>query len=81
MMLTAYIEAAMRHARFEWLDDSREWYGEIPELPGVWATTDSQEECRVELREVLEGWIALGLRHGHDLPPVDGRTINVAAVS
>jgi hypothetical protein len=27
----------------------------------------------VELQEVLEGWIALGLRHGHDLPPVDGR--------
>ena len=38
-MLSNYIEAAMKHAKFEWLDSDRAWYGEIPDLPGVWATS------------------------------------------
>ena len=37
-MLTEYIEAAMRHARIERLPESGQYYGEIPETPGVWAT-------------------------------------------
>jgi hypothetical protein len=30
------------------------------------------EACREELKEVLEGWIVLGLSLGHELPEVDG---------
>jgi len=35
------------------------------------------EECREQLREVLEGWIVLGLRLGHAMPAVDGATLEV----
>jgi len=34
----------------------------------VYANAPTLEECREELREVLEGWIVLGLRLGHKLP-------------
>ena len=80
-MLTAYIEAAMRHAQFEWLEDDREWYGAIPELPGVWATGATEDACRTELRDVLEGWIALSLRMGDRLPVIDGAAIEVTVAS
>lgn len=66
-MLTAYIQAAMRHARYEILEDST-FYGEIPGFEGVYANTHTLEKCREELQEVLEGWIILGLRLGHQLP-------------
>jgi predicted RNase H-like HicB family nuclease len=80
-MLTAYIEAAMRHAQYEWLEDNHGWYGEIPPCRGVWATGPTVEECSSELRDVLEGWIALGLRLGNELPEVDGVTIQVVVAS
>ncbi len=73
-MLTEYIHAAMHRARYELLSDGT-FYGEIPELQGVYANTDSLEACRDELQEVLEGWIVLGLRMGHSLPIIDGITI------
>jgi predicted RNase H-like HicB family nuclease len=79
-VLTAYIEAAMRHARFDYLDDDREWYGEIPELPGVWATGATEAAARDELRSVLEDWLLVGLRLGHAIPPIDGYTLQVAMV-
>ena len=76
-MLTEYINAAMRHARYEILPENGGYYGEIPELPGVWANADTLEACREELREVLEDWIALGLAQGSPIPPIDGIAIIV----
>ena len=70
-MLTAYVNAAMRKARYEILEDGA-YYGEIPGFQGVFAYADSLEACREQLQEVLEGWILLGLRLGHHLPTVDG---------
>lgn len=70
-MLTIYIEAAMRRAKYGILSDGS-YYGEISGLQGVYANADSLEGCREELREVLEGWIILGLRLGHSLPEVGG---------
>lgn len=71
MLLTDYIRVAMRRATYEILPDST-FYGEIPGLQGVYANAASLDDCRQELQEVLEGWIALGLRLGHPLPVVDG---------
>ncbi|MGA7669774.1 MAG: hypothetical protein WBW04_05090 [Nitrolancea sp.] len=80
-MLTRYIEAAMRRARFEWLADSNEFYGEISELPGVWATGVSRESCETELRDVLEEWLALGISLHHQLPVLDDIDVNVEAIA
>ena len=71
-MLTAYIQAAMRRAKYEILPDDEGFYGEIPELQGVWANEDTLEACREELQSTLEDWILVGLRMGHTLPVIEG---------
>jgi predicted RNase H-like HicB family nuclease len=80
-MLTAYIQAAMRNARYEWLPEDSLYYGEIPALPGVWATSPSRDELPTLLQDALEGWIALGLALHHPIPAIDGCTISVALAS
>jgi predicted RNase H-like HicB family nuclease len=80
-MLTAYINAAMRKAHYEILPDGEGYFGNIPELQGVWANADSLEACREELQEALEEWIVLGLRMGHPLPEIEGISLNVREVA
>lgn len=63
-MLTAYIQAAMRHAHYEIIANRKPLYGWIPECQSVWATGETLEACREELQSVLEDWIVLGLRLG-----------------
>jgi predicted RNase H-like HicB family nuclease len=75
-MLTDYIQAAMRQATYEILEDGT-FYAEIPGFQGVYANTDSLDACREELQEVLEGWIVLGLRLGHPLPVVNGLQLDM----
>ncbi len=70
-MLTSYIHAAMRLAKYEILED-KTYYGELPGFKGVWANADSLDACREELQSVLEDWLVLGLRMGHELPVVAG---------
>ena len=65
-----YIDAAIGMATYKVLDDDGTYFGEIPGLQGVWANADTLEECREELREVLEGWIELGIVLGHDIPDI-----------
>jgi len=76
-MLTSYIQAAMRRATYEILPDGEGYYGEIPDLPGVYANAATLEVCCEELQRVLEGWIALGLALGHSFPALDGHTLVV----
>ena len=45
-MLTKYLAAAMRHARYEILKDNGAYYGEIPKCRGVYAQAATLEECR-----------------------------------
>ncbi len=78
-MFAEYIQAAMERATYEIIDDPEPFYGEVPELQGVWATGKTLEECRKELQSVIEGWIALKLRLGHPIPPIGGQAINVSA--
>ena len=68
-MLTDYIAAAMRNAKFETLCDGTV-YGEITGIQGVYANEDTIEQCRQELQSGLEGWIILGLELGHILPEI-----------
>lgn len=54
IMLTEYIRAAMKKARYEILPDDKTFYGEIPDFDGVYANADTLEACRDELEDVLE---------------------------
>jgi len=66
----------MESARYEILEDGT-FYGEIPGFQGVFANTETLEACSEQLREVLEGWIVLGLCLGHSLPTVDGNSLAI----
>ncbi len=74
--LSAYIQVAMRRARYEIIEDGT-FFGEIPECEGLWANGPSLEQCRDELQAALEDWIILGLRLGDRLPVIDGIDLNL----
>ena len=71
-MHTEFIRAAMQDAVYEWIPCDRQYYGAIPGFQGVWAAAASLEQCRSELQEVLEDWLLLGIRLGHDIPSIHG---------
>ena len=77
-VLADYMQAAMRHAKYEILEDDASFYGHIPETPGVWANAPTLEECREELESVLEEWILLGIWWHHPIPPIDGIEVKLA---
>jgi predicted RNase H-like HicB family nuclease len=80
-VISSYLDAAMRLATYELIDGGATFYGHISDLPGVWATGESLEACRDELREVLEGWVVLGLALGHPIPPIGGLELRVPQAS
>ena len=48
-MLFECIRAAISKAVYEVIDDEEPYYGEVPDLNGVWATGKTPEECRENL--------------------------------
>ena len=79
-MLTKYIQAAMKHAQYEILED-KTFYGSIPGFQGVWANEATLETCRQELQEALEDWILLTVSLNHELPEVDGVQLKYSEVA
>ena len=71
-MLTEYIEEALKRAKYEIIDDEDPYYGEVPELKGVWASNKTLEECREKLKEVIEGWLILSIKKGLSIPELNG---------
>ena len=71
-MLSAYLQGAMRRARYEILEEENRFCGEIPDCPGVYATAGTLEACRDELTEVLEEWILFRVSRNLPLPVIDG---------
>ena len=71
-MLTEYLNAALRRAHYEILPEDGQYYGEISECNGVYATANKLEECREQLREVLEEWVLFRVHRNLTLPIVDG---------
>lgn len=71
----------MHKARYETLPAGEGYFGKIEGLQGVWANAETLEACRDELQETSEEWIILGLRMGHDLPAIDGISLNTQEVT
>jgi predicted RNase H-like HicB family nuclease len=76
-MFAEYIQAALKHAEYTVIEDGT-YMATVDSLQGVIAIGDTIEECRQDLIEVIEGWVALRLRMGDAIPPVDGITIEVS---
>jgi predicted RNase H-like HicB family nuclease len=77
-MFAEYIKAAMEKAVYEIIDDPEPFYGEIPELQGVWSSGKTLEACRDTLMSALEDWIAFRLRTGRSIPSIGGASIAVS---
>ena len=75
-MLTDYVEAAMRKAKYKMLADSEGFFGQIPGFRGTWANAPTLERCRDELRDVLEDWMLVRVRQGLMLPIISGINLN-----
>ena len=80
-MLTEYLQAAMRHARYEILSDNGSFYGEIPGFVGVYANSRALELCREEMEEVLDEWVLFRVSRNLPLPVVDGLEIKIREVA
>jgi predicted RNase H-like HicB family nuclease len=63
-MLIEYIEESLKRAHYEIINEEEPFYGEVKELKGVWATGNTLEECRKNLRDVIEGWIIVSIQKG-----------------
>jgi predicted RNase H-like HicB family nuclease len=74
-MLTEYIQAAMRHAHYEVMENGRYW-GAVPLCSGCWADGDTLEECRGNLCGALESWIGAMVNHDASLPVFGGVALN-----
>jgi predicted RNase H-like HicB family nuclease len=80
-MLTEYISAAMRLATFSVLEDTGEYWGEIPGFDGLWAVGDTTDECRAELRSALEDWVLFMIASHLPLPSAAGIELAVPNVA
>ena len=80
-MLTSYLRAAMKKARYEILEDDGSYYGEIPGFQGVLANARSLEKCREQLGEVLEEWLVLRVSRNLPLPAAGRIRLRIKAVA
>ncbi len=79
-MLTEYIQAALKQARYEILQEEGGFYAEIPGFQGVYAQSDTLEGCREELASTLEDWILFRVSRQLPLPVVAGIDLTVKEV-
>lgn len=66
-MLTEFIHRKLKEAQYKLLKDGT-YFGQIPGLKGVWSNAENLEECREELREVLEDWMFLKIQNRDKIP-------------
>ena len=66
-MFSQFVAQKLKAARYKFLKDGT-YFGEIPGLKGVWANAKNLEDCREELREVLEEWILLQIKYSKAVP-------------
>ncbi|KKT77618.1 MAG: hypothetical protein UW74_C0037G0002 [Candidatus Giovannonibacteria bacterium GW2011_GWC2_44_8] len=66
-MFSEFVSKKLRQARYKILKNGS-YFGEIPGVRGVWANSKNLEDCRSELREVLEDWILLKVKDKKNIP-------------
>lgn len=72
-MLEAFIKAKLTSAKYKLLADGS-YFGNVPDIQGVWANAGSLEDCRNELAEVIEDWVILALRSGDEIAGLNIKT-------
>jgi len=69
------VAKAIQHVVYEYCDETKSWCGYIRELPGCWAQGNTIEETRLQLIDVIEGWLILALQFDDAIPQLDGLTV------
>jgi predicted RNase H-like HicB family nuclease len=67
IMLSKYLDKKLKSATYKTLRDGN-YFGEVPGLSGVWASAKNLEDCRTELKEVLEDWLLLKVHSQEKVP-------------
>ena len=80
-MLLEYIQAALRHAKYEILPDDGGYYGAIPDCAGVYGNADTLEDCRDQVQEVLEEWVLFRVHRNLSIPAIDGIELAIKEVA
>ena len=80
-MLTAYIQAAMRRATYEILENDEGFYGKILGLQGGGGNADTLESCRDAIQDSLEDWIVFRLRRGLEVPVLNEIDLNTPMIA
>ncbi len=68
LYIVNYVEKMLCRANYEFDEQTNSWCASLDDLPGVYAQTDSVEEARTELAEVIEEYVLVSLQEGHPLP-------------
>lgn len=76
-MYNEYVETALMQADYDSLEDGS-YVATVPGLQGVIAIGDSLEECRSDLIEVIDEWIAARLQRDYPIPPIGGQVLSVS---
>ena len=66
-MLTEFIFKKLKTARYELLEDGT-YFGHFPSIRGIWGSARTLEECREDLREVLEEWLVIKIMRREKVP-------------
>jgi len=74
-MLIEYINKAMAIAVYDKLSDGS-FAGKIPQCPGVVSFGRTLYECQEELKDALEGWLLVKIRHGDKIPVISKINLN-----
>jgi predicted RNase H-like HicB family nuclease len=76
-MLLDYLSAAMDRAHYELIEDPEPFYGQIPEIAGIWATGKTLEECRRNLAATIEDWLLFSVSRGAPIPALGNAKIEL----
>jgi predicted RNase H-like HicB family nuclease len=74
-ILSDYLDRALAQAEYDKLEDGT-FFGRIPSCKGVVAFGATLRQCEDELRSVLEDWVLVGLKLGHELPILSNINLN-----
>jgi predicted RNase H-like HicB family nuclease len=64
-------------AQYDIIEDDEPYYGEVPPLPGVWATGRTLEECRRNLAQAIEDWVLFSVAKGLAIPALGDVSIRL----
>lgn len=76
-MLLDYLNTALERATYDKIEDEEPYYGEIPDIQGVWATGATLEECRRNLLQALEDWVFFSIYRGETVPVIGGVSLEL----